>query len=86
LGIKILAAQDHWEFFCAPEDAEAGLRGWGWRLRRGDRPADESVRFHTFIECYRHALKHGFSGDIDFAESLAPAVSGQDDTPRPTLI
>jgi hypothetical protein len=78
-----LAAQDHWEFFCAPEETDAGPGGWGWRLRRGDRPTFESARFNTFIECYRHALKHGFSGNIDFAAGLAvtPAVQVNTNTP-----
>lgn len=57
-----------WDFFCVTGDSDPELNGWGWRQWQGGALQRESAkRFDLFMECYRDARDHGFTGEINFS-------------------
>ena len=61
-----MAEQEHWEFYCAPDEVSAELNCWRWRLHRHGAVFEESLRFDSFIDCYLDAVQQGFAGRLHF--------------------
>jgi hypothetical protein len=60
------AAQDRWEFYCVPDPHDGELNRWAWRLHNNGTSA-KSEDFQTFVDCYLDAVKHGFTGHLNFS-------------------
>jgi hypothetical protein len=46
-----VAKEEHWEFYCTPDEVCAELGNWHWRLHRGGTVIEASLRFDSFTYC-----------------------------------
>jgi hypothetical protein len=61
-----VAKEEHWEFYCTPDEVCAELGNWHWRLRRGGTVNERSLRFDSFNRRYLDAVQHSFAGRLYF--------------------